>query len=480
MSRGRLAPFLALALFPAALEAQTRQTEQASAAAPVEDRSEWQLRADSHFMAYAVQTPRSPVRLARRRFVQTVGFSQAIRLGDLRAPWTVRVAFDARLDQELGDVCTRDEEPRCLRETDVASRRDFQVLARITRLDLPEARVEIAPPGGRHRLRLGRQILFDPAGFLRLDGARATSELARWASVDAYAGLFAHEASFGGPDGFMLQGDLRFDLPDDLASERAPFVAEPTRTWVVGGTLSVGDARVVRAELVGREVRDVGGAVAARRAGFALRSRPVDPLGLRVLAMWDPTDGTLVDGVAEVELRTPRGLVRASGRRSEPRFDLGSIWAWFDLVPTDVLSLDGLLRLGPRWQISGGARARWTRLDAPVLDAGLDLGLDWRRGSRFFGIGGTLWAGSAGETAFIRVDGGRRVGVADLYTRGSVWHFAHPWQETLYGTSVALAAGAAALLTDHMRLRFELEWMHNQVAGHRVRGLASLTLRVWR
>lgn len=497
LPRARPAILAALALcvafaMAARARAQTRSTEAPTRAAPVEDRSEWHLHADTRFVAYAVQSPRSPVALARRRLVQTAGFLQSLRLGDLRAPWTVRVVLELRLDQELGDVCARDGDERCLAETNVDSRRDFQALARITRLDLPEAYLELVPPELDARARIGRQILFDATGFLRLDGARLTTSPHRWVSVDAYGGLYAQEASFAGSDGYAIQGNLRFELPSELSEERALFVMAPVRTWVIGGAVSFGDARVLRVDALAREARDEGGAVAMRRVGVVARSRPHETLGLRAQALWDPTDGTLVDAVGEIEGHTRRGIVRASARRSEPRFDLGSIWAFFDVVPTDVLTLGGLVRLG-RATLAGAMHGRWTRFDDgasedgpsegsndAVFDAGLELSLDLRDGARFVGVGGQLWAGSAGDTARVHLDLGRSVGPVDLYARGSVWHFDHPWQQALHGTSVATAVGASAVITEQVRLRTELEWMHNRVAGHRVRALASLTLRVWR
>ncbi|MCB9603599.1 MAG: hypothetical protein H6722_08925 [Sandaracinus sp.] len=470
---------LGLLALVSSASAQTRSELAPTAAPPVEDRSEWHVHADTRFVAYAVQTPRSPVALARRRLVQTAGLVQSLRLGDLRDPWTVRAVLELRLDQELGDVCERAGDERCLREQDVASRRDFQVLARLTRLDLPEGYVEVRPPRADVRVRLGRQILADAAGFLRLDGGRATASAHPLVSVDVFGGLYAQETSFAGSDGYVLQGNLRFDLPDALADERAPFVATPTRTWVIGGTASVGDARVLKVDAIAREARDEGGDLAARRVGVVARSRPHPALGLRAHGLWDPTDGTLVDAVAEVEGLTPRGLVRASARRVEPRFDLGSVWAFFDVVPTDQLSLGGQLRIG-RATLAGAMHGRWTRLDETVFDAGVEVSADLRDGSRFVALGGQLWAGSAGNTARAFVDLGRRVGPVDVYARGSLWHFDHPWQQRLHGNSVAAAAGASALLTEQVRLRGELEWMHNRVAGHRVRALASLTLRVWR
>lgn len=490
LPRALLAIWVALAAATSA-RAQTRSTEAPTRAAPVEDRSEWHLHADTRFVAYAVQSPRSPVALARRRLIQTAGFLQTLRLGDLRAPWTVRAVLELRLDQELGDVCARDGDERCLAETNVDSRRDFQALARITRLDLPEAYLEVVPPELDARARIGRQILFDATGFLRLDGARLTASPHRWVSVDAYGGLHAQEASFAGSDGYVIQGNLRFELPSELSEERAPFVLEPVRTWVIGGSVSFGDARVLRVDALAREARDEGGAVAMRRVGVVARSRPHEALGLRAQVLWDPTDGTLVDAVGELEGHTRRGIVRASARRSEPRFDLGSIWAFFDVVPTDVLTLGGLVRLG-RATLAGAMHGRWTRFDDrpsdassegsndAVFDAGVELSLDLRDGARFFGVGGQLWAGSAGDTARVHLDLGRSVGPVDLYARGSVWHFDHPWQQALHGTSVATAFGTSAVITEQVRLRTELEWMHNRVAGHRVRALASLTLRVWR
>ncbi len=471
--------FVVAGLLASPSSAQTRSAESPTRAAPVQDRSEWHLHGDTRFVAYAIQSPRSAVALSRRRLVQTAGFMQTLRLGELRAPWSVRVVLEVRLDQELGPLCERRGDERCLRELDVGARRDFQALTRLTRVDLPEAYVELDAPGRLASVRLGRQIVADGAGFLRLDGGRMRARPRSWLSLDAYGGLYAQEASFAGSDGYVLQGSLRFDLPNELAPERAPFVFAPVRTWVVGATGSFGDARVLRVDIVAREARDEGGHLASRRVGVLARSRPHERATLRAGALWDPTDGTLVDASAELEMLFPRGLARLGARRTEPRFDLGSVWAFFDVVATDLLSLGGQLRVGPA-TLAGALHGRWTRLDDTVFDAGAELSLDVREGPRFLGVGGQLWAGSAGNTARVHIDLGRRVGPVELYGRASLWHFDHPWQERLHGTSVATALGTSALVTEHVRLRTELEWMHNRVSGHRFRALASLTLRVWR
>ncbi|MCB9624323.1 MAG: hypothetical protein H6723_13490 [Sandaracinus sp.] len=390
--------------------------------------------------------------------------------------------LELRLDQELGDVCERAGDERCLREQDVASRRDFQVLARLTRLDLPEGYVEVRPPRADVRVRLGRQILADAAGFLRLDGGRATASAHPLVSVDVFGGLYAQETSFAGSDGYALQGNLRFELPDALADERAPLRRLARRArWVIGGTASVGDARVVKVDAIAREARDEGGDLAARRVGRRRAKPPASSaLGLRAHGLWDPTDGTLVDAVAEIEGLTPRGLVRASARRVEPRFDLGSVWAFFDVVPTDQLSLGGSCASDvPRWparcmgalDAAGRDRLRRGRRDVcrparrrPIRRARRPA-LGGQRRQHGTRVRGSRPRRAAPSTCTRVPPSGISI------TRGS---------SVFTATASRPQRRASALLTEQVRLRGELEWMHNRVAGHRVRALASLTLRVWR
>ncbi|MAT28658.1 MAG: hypothetical protein CMN29_27470 [Sandaracinus sp.] len=470
--------------------AQTRITDAPTAREPARDRSRWQLDSDTTFVAYEIRSPRSPVTWQRRRLVQRVGYEHVLLAGDLERPWRLSVRLDLRLDQDFGEVCLREDEERCLAERVVAARRDHQLLARPTRLDMPQAVLELRAPVAGLRIQLGRHVLFDVTGLLRLDGGRVELRPHRWVDAEVYAGRQVRDGSWLASSGLEVPGSMRVPLPDDLAPERVPWASEPAPTWAVGGRVAVGDARVVKARLTFRELQEDGAlrdrgdrGLVARRVGVGLTSRPLEPLTLRADAVWDPTDGTLVDAMGEVALRRGGGAARARVERHVPRFDLGSIWAWFDLVPVDQgqLLVDATLGRHRRWTLGGAARGRRSKQGQTTQrDVGGEAWLRHRRAGWSWGARGWLWAGDLAPAAAVFLDATRRFAWAQAWARASLWHFDHPFQSALYGTSVALALGGAIDLGALAKLRFELEWAHNRIVGHRTRALAALTLRAWR
>ncbi len=429
---------------------------------------------DTRFVTYEVRSPRTPVSLERRRLVEHAGLDLTLRI---REEWKLVSHFELRLDQELGQVCHRDG-GACLRETDVDDRRDYQLLVRKTRLDFPSGWIELQAPNGS-RLRAGRLLVFDATGFARLDGLRATSDLRSWLDVAVYGGKQARATSFASGPGFETQGALRMDLPDEIARERASYVAPPSTTWIAGGHIGLGVERIVKARLVFRETHD-GDGVVARRVGVSLRSRPHRLLAMAADAIWDPTDGTLVDARASVSVRASEVVARLRALRHVPRFDLGSIWALFDVVPIDRAELS------VAWhrrhiELGGALRGRRAVLSAETeRDVGGEAWLSVRHAAWRATLRGWLWAGDLAPAAALLADLRRVFTRAELYGRASVWHFDHPYQSELYGAATSVAVGAIARLTALTRLRFELEWSHSRIVGHRFRGTAGLTIRAWR
>ncbi len=476
----RASGLFALAAVSAPAIAQLPAVSQPTAAAPVEDRSRWSLHAQTDFLLYELRTPRSPVTWQRRRLVQRAGFREVVLLGDLERPWRLTFDLELRLDQEFGDVCLRAED-RCLSETNPDARFDHQVLVDDTRLDVPAGGIELRAPDGT-RLRVGRSIVADPVGFLRLDGLRVQGTPHRWIAFDAFAGRQVTSAVFAGSVGFEPQGGLRLRLPEGLAPERVPFVDEPSAVFATGATVRVGDARILRGHVAFREVRD-GDGVVARRIGAGLRSRPISgktSLDLSASAVVDPTDGTFVDAAAEatvVHAGTTYGL---RFTHHEPRFDLGTIWAYFDLVPTQRLTARVSGRVGP---VDVGGALLGRRAPQPQQterDGGLEGHVRLRRHAWNAGLRFEVWEGSLAPTASVLADVRRTYLRAEVYARASVWHFDHPTVPALYGTSTTLAIGTRAKVTEISQLGFEVEWSQNRIVGHRFRALASLGLRLAR
>lgn len=438
-----------------------------------EERSFWEIDADARVISYEVASPRSPVRYSRRRLVQQTGLEHVFLLDSDRR-WRMISHLQVRLDQELGSVCLRGTDT-CVRETDVDARRDYQLLVRNSRLDVPQAFVGIEGP--RLKLRLGRVVVFDPSGFARVDGGRVEVDAHELVSVRAYGGRRTTDASFAATPGLQTQGSIQIGLPEDLSAERAPFAFAPSHTWILGGAL---DLHVGGYGIEGgwREVQDEDGIV-ARRAWVAARAR-IAALGLRGSAVWDPTDGTMVDGSAEATVLWGGFTTRARFERHVPRFDLGSIWSWFVLVPVDRATL-GLDWHDDRRRLGGAVHARRTVDDQnDEKDLGGEVFASFRRGSWQTSTRAFVWAGDLQPMAALLVDTRRRISMVELYARASLWHFDHPFQSSLHGLSTALAIGTRVDLTDFTVLHADVEWAHNRVVGHRVRGLVGVTVRAWR
>ncbi len=437
------------------------------------ERSFWEIHADARIIAYEVAHPRSPVRYSRRRLVQQTGLEHVLVLGEERQ-WRLVSHLQVRLDQELGSVCLRGTDT-CIRETDDDARRDFQLLVRNSRLDMPRVWLGLQGPG--LNLRLGRVVVFDASGFARVDGGRVELNPHAWVSIRAYGGRRTTDASFAATPGLQTQGSIQIGLPEDFSPERAPFAFAPSRTWVLGGAVDL-HARGYGVEGGWREVQDQSGIV-ARRTWVAARAR-IAALGLRGSAVWDPTDGTMVDGSAEASVQLGRFTTRAVFERHVPRFDLGSIWSWFTLVPVDRATV-GVDWRADTWRMGALARARRTVDDQNnEADFGGEVYANFRRRSWHTSMRAFVWAGDLQPMAALFLDVRRRISMVEVYARGSLWHFDHPFQDNLYGLSTATAIGTRVNLTDNTLLQADVEWAHNRVVGHRIRGLVGVTVRAWR
>lgn len=451
---------------------------------PEPDRSHWMIDSDATFVGYQVSSPSSPVRIERRRFVETLGLEYVRAFGELEAPrYRLRTHFSLRLDQEFGRDCT---DERCLSFNDPDARRDHQVLADVTRLEVPALFVAVEGPRGL-AVTAGRQLIVDDIGFLRLDGGRVGLRPSRLVAVEAFAGRQAVH-TLGAGYGFEVPGSIRVGLPEGLVPERVPFAIPPTTIAAYGGRVELGDARFARGRLAFRELRDEGGLV-ARRLAAGLLSRPHPMVALRTSGVVDPTDGAILDAMGEVALtpwpdppeRSAPAVIRARVRHHEPRFDLGSIWAYFDVVPVTQLELQVDGSVGPV-RLGGALRGRRSVVGQTTeRDVGVEGSITLERRSWRSSLTGWLWAGDLAPASAVLLDVRRRLGVrGDVYARGSVWHFDDPWRAPVYATSVASAVGLDLRLTDQARVRGEVEVAYNRVVGARVRGLVSLRVRAWR
>lgn len=460
----------------------------ACALVPAARAQDVEIDSDTVLQLYEVRSPGAAAFIVRRRLVQTLGFTYGHAVGTpdpalgdevTRGP-RVLATLRLRLDQDFGQTCLVGRD-LCVRATDPNEPATYQPLARDTAVDAPSAFVEIhsLPAGGRARV--GRHLLYGPIGLLRIDGASARVAPLTLVAVEAYAGLLVRATSLAGSDAFVPQGTLRLDL-DDVDPSRVPFVEPPVDTWAAGADLEVGDFRWARARAGIRELWEPSGVV-ARRFGASIASQPWDPLRVEGTAVWDLLDGTLYDALASVTTRAGALTIRAGVEQHVPRFDAGSIWGYFDLVPVGEAWVSSSWKVTERLELGAGVRGRRADFgdDVVELDAGGDVSARVRLGAWSLGGAVFAWGGDLAPLAGGQVDVSRAfANVVRVDARASLWHFDDPLRENLNGTSIEEALGATWRLSRMTSVRAELSHAHSAVVGHRFRGLAALSFEVWR
>ena len=216
-----------------------------------------------------------------------------------------------------------------------------------------------------------------PVGFLRFDGASAEVRPLSWLSFEAYGGVLVRRTSFFGTGVFEPTGAIRLDR-EDLAADSARFIGEPVSTYALGAAASVGTSRVVLGRFQFREIREDAGLV-FRRGALSLSSQPVDSLRLEGATVFDLVDGALVDAQALVDVALTDDVnVGAEIERHLPRFDPGTIWAYFDLVPIHEGKLRVSWRMSSVTEIGGALLGRMAdfgeEANRTELDGGGEVG----------------------------------------------------------------------------------------------------------
>jgi hypothetical protein len=459
------------------------------------------IESDSAFQAYEVRSPGTSVFQTRRRLVTTAGFGWAHALADEpddtgrtpRLTATVRL----RLTQEFGDTCLV-ARALCVRATDPRDLAAFQPLARDTWIDVPTAYAEATGLPLGLEVRLGRQLHHDVMGMLRADAVRVRVEPWDTVALEALAGMLVRDTSLGGSPAFEPIGAPRLDVNVDPT--RAPFIAAPITTPLVLAALELGRTPIVRARLAFREMRDlasadatgahVEGGVLARRASLSLASQPLDALRLEADGVLDLLDtGPLTHRVIAartgVSVRVSDAWrVAARVERQVPRFDPGSIWAYFVTAPIAEAQLDADWTANERLTFGAGLRGRRAELGGQDGED-VDLGTEGRARARFgpLGVGGSMfvWSGDLGPMAGVLLDGTLRVDrTLQLEARVSVWHFDDANRPDLYGTTVSEVVGARWQVGDATSALVELEHAASRVVGHRFRAVLALRVEAWR
>ncbi|MFT5357167.1 MAG: hypothetical protein ACI9KE_004399 [Polyangiales bacterium] len=464
--------------------AQTWTSSQEATNRPAEEtpgRSHYRVDSTSTFVAYTIRSPLAPVSLEERRFVEWLSVDHTYEIGERntqgRTRWRLHTRMQLRIDQEFGRDCTRVDDTCYLGTSDDAPR-SYQVLTRRTRLDVPSLSLSAEGPLATV-LGVGRQTIFDGAGFVRVDGVKIASTPNRFVSVEIFGGLQVVGTSVAGSSGFSSQGTLRLPLPQTLAPRDSLIVAPESSVEVFGGHVRIGNARYLRAELLFRETRDGSGLV-ARRVGGSLLSRPWSILSLRARVLHDPALGRIVDALGEVAFALEKTSVRIRVFHHEPTFDLGSIWAYFDIIPVQQAELVAAHTFGDV-RLHVALRGRRAIGDKTERDVGGELGALIQLGAWRLGAEGWFWAGDLTPVAFVRADVRRALrDRGEIGLRASLWRFNDPFRDQLFASSFSATLYGGYRLTEYAQVRGEFEYGYNRIVSSRLRGLVSLRVRLWR
>jgi len=441
------------------------------------------LDADTAVQAYEVRSPGAGAIMARRRLLQTLGLSWTRELDADRGEPLPRVqaSLRLRLDQDFGDTCLVGRD-LCVRATDPREPGTYQPLASDTVVDAPEAWAGIGGLPWGASARVGRQLWADPIGLARLDGVTVGAEPDDWIAARAYGGAMVRTTSLAGSGAFEPQGALRLDL-DDVDPARVPYADAPTTTWLAGGDVELGMARFVRGSIGFREVWEDAGIV-ARRGALSLASSPVGWLRVAADGVWDLLDQELIAASAAIDVRVVEPLhITLEAQRRVPRFDLGTIWAYFDVAPITEGRIATRWRPTERFELGGGARLRRASLPGAgdESDAGLEGHLATQALGVRFSLAGFVWGGDLGPLASVAIAAERHITPwAGVEVQLSAWHFDDRSRQGLYGTSLSDAIAGVLRLSDSTKVRLVFDHAHNRVVGHRFRVLAHLQVELWR
>jgi hypothetical protein len=444
-----------------------------------------ELDSEAAFQVYEVRTPGANAFLARRRLVSNLGLRVVEGFGELEPDGRrirLSVALRLRLYHDFGDDCLIGRE-LCVRASDAREPGGWQPLAPSAIADLPMAWVAVdgLPLGVASRL--GRQLEIDPIGLLRFDGIWVRVAPAAWIVADAYAGLMVRGTSLLGTPQFELPGLMRVDRGANTDPRVAPFTDPPATTWVIGAGVRGGPGPWLELGAVFRQAWEESGTV-LRRLGLSASSEPASLLRLEAIGVLDLLDLALIDALAAVEVRGGIGTVRAAVERRVPRFDPGSVWAWFQAASIDQVRLGGTLRVGDDVEIGGALRGRRAALGGTQdedFDAGVEATLAARIERVDASMSGFVWSGALGPVAGVSLDARRRI-IREIAIglHGSVWQFDDPLRPELYGTVVSESLDGIFNLTEQASIVVELQHAASRIVGHRFRGIVWLRVETWR
>jgi hypothetical protein len=453
-----------------------------------------ELDSDASFQAYEVRARGASVFVARRRLVSNLSLrlTEAFTEPDAEGR---RIRFTAtgrlRLEHDFGEDCLVERE-LCVRATDPTDLGGWQPLAASTRVDVPLLWAEVSGLPYGVEARVGRMLEIDPTGFLRVDGGRIVAAPWSFLSLETSAGMVVRRTSIAGTSAFDPQGSLRIALSDDDAL-RASWVAPASDTFTVQGTLRANVGPAIAASVGVRQTWDGDGTV-LRRAWLSLSSQPIEILRMEASGVLDLLSSTVVDAVAHAALAEDAWNLRLTLEHHVPRFDPGTIWAWFYAAPIQELSLGGSYRFGSNAielgdvELGAALRGRHADLGADDLGQGrndFDAGGEgWLR-TRILGCEisatGFVWSGSLGPLAGLGLDVARRfLTEFALELHVSLWHFDDPNRPALQGLVVSEALDGVIQIGPETEVVVELQHAGSDAGGHRFRFIGLLRVETWR
>lgn len=443
-----------------------------------------ELDVDTVFRGYEVRARAARAFWTRRRFSQRLSLRlvQGLQSAPDDDPGPrLQVYVDLRLDRELGDTCLVGDERRCFRLTDGEVRARYEPLADDGGLSVPlaYAQADRLPLG--MRVWAGRQLVWDPIGLARVDGLRLSTSPFPWLSASVAAGALVRRTSVAGRDTFVPAGVPRLDLPADVltANDR---VEPPATARLLSASAYIGRLRGIRLGGHYRNVRDRTGLL-QREAAVSLGSRSLAPLVLDAHGVFDARTLDLVDGQAEASLRTGPAVTRARLRRQVPRFDYGSIWAFFAVAPTWQASVGTDVQLAA--PVTFGLELRGRRLSPDGARRELDLGVLGRaslaRGRLVADAVGFVWEGDLGESYGADAGGSYRLARwLELQVRASLYRVEGVGAALMPSLSFGQLLGAAFRIAEGAQASLEASHSHSRPAGHRLSLLAWLNLEAWK
>lgn len=444
-----------------------------------------ELDTDTSFQAYEVRSPGARAFLARRRLVSRLGLRLAHDLaepdGEGRAP-RITAEVQLRLEQNFGSDCLVGAD-LCVNAVDHDDPAGWQPLAADTVLDVPAVWGGVSGLPLGTSVRVGRQLVLDPIGFARFDGLRADVVPVRWLRVGALAGLLVRGTSLAGTPRSDLQGSIRL-----AEADRVPWAETPVDTWVAGASLAGGPGPWLELGLSFRQMWEDDGDVLSRLGGSA-SSQPADWLRLDITGVLDLLTEEIIQASGRLAVGDDTLRVHAEAQRHVPRFDPGTIWAWFSVAPITQLDLGASWRLSSDLTLGGSIRGRHAELGGALggdnreddLDAGVDGYVRARWEGFEFGGTGFLWSGSLGPMAGAAFDVSRRLfGFLELALDVSVWHFDDPHRPDVYGTVLSEVLSARVRLSPEALVFVELQHATSRLVGHRFRGIVALRVDTWR